>query len=187
MGNNYFEQRINMKCWFKLGKNQPSHHRGWKFGFSAWPWDKAAQHAVEISRLTPLQGSADVKIKSYDNVHLYLWLQRDNAPRDCRTWSYSQSEVLSSNFGTSETAVSLSCTMTTRLQTQWFPSRCFWRKNLSWSWKTLLNYRISFRVTSLPLPTVKNHLKGTHFETVEETQVTTVLEVLRQLEQRWNL
>jgi hypothetical protein len=34
---------------------------------------------------------------------------------------------------------------------------------------------------------MKNHLKGTHFETVEETQVTTVLEVLRQLEQRWNL
>jgi hypothetical protein len=63
---------------------------------------------MEISRLTLPQETTGAKIKSQDNFDLFLWLQRDSAPRVCPTWSDCQPEVLSPSSGTSETVV-LSC------------------------------------------------------------------------------
>jgi hypothetical protein len=34
---------------------EQSHQWGWKLGFSAWPCDKGAENAMEISRLSPSQ------------------------------------------------------------------------------------------------------------------------------------
>jgi hypothetical protein len=59
-------QRIRRmtSCWTESS-------RACKLGLSAWIWDKAVEHAVEIASLTSPQGSAHVKIKSQDSVALF--------------------------------------------------------------------------------------------------------------------
>jgi hypothetical protein len=193
MGDQYFEQIINMKLLFKLGRSQQSHYCRRKFFFSAWPWDKAAEHAMEIFRLTPPQESVDVKVKSQDSVDSFIWLQRDSATKCLSHLVRLPTRSSVSKFwndwdsgfvvwGQNCSSTSESCTMTRRPHTHRAFRQGIFGGKIYCGPGTLRRLNRSGSVCLLPLSYHEESQEGSHFEIAEEIQkvTTAVLNNLRE-------